>query len=90
MKCKLVTNAFLCVLGSVAEWSKALVQGTSPFGGAGSSATAAKFNFSLCTHAQTFMGTDYQLKCSYRQKVFFGFGISVTSKNVFKPRDQKK
>ena len=33
--------------GSVAEWSKALVLGTSLFGGVGSNPTAAKFSFSI-------------------------------------------
>ena len=31
--------------GGVAEWSKALVLGTSLFGGVGSNPTAAKFHF---------------------------------------------
>ena len=33
--------------GSVAEWSKALVLGTSLFGGVGSNPTAAKFYFCI-------------------------------------------
>ena len=33
--------------GSVAEWSKALVLGTSLFGGVGSNPTAAKFIISI-------------------------------------------
>ena len=32
-----------CTMGSVAEWSKALVLGTSLFGGVGSNPTAAKY-----------------------------------------------
>ena len=35
--------------GSVAEWSKALVLGTSHFDGVGSNPTAAKVNFFLWT-----------------------------------------
>ena len=39
-------------LGSVAEWSKALVLGTSLFGGVGSNPTAANlFYTKLTTHA---------------------------------------
>ena len=58
MKPKLVTNDYPCVSGSVAEWSKALVLGTSLFGGVGPNPTAAKFSFLLCT--QTFTGSGYQ------------------------------
>ena len=40
-KVYLFSNAKLGIQGSVAEWSKALVLGTSPFGGVGSNPTAA-------------------------------------------------
>ena len=39
------TNACFVMAGSVAEWSKALVLGTSLFGGVGSNPTAAKHWF---------------------------------------------
>ena len=45
MKCRLVRIAWASISGSVAEWSKALVLGTSLFGGVGSGPTAAKFLF---------------------------------------------
>ena len=45
MKWELVRNAWVSKSGSVAEWSKALVLGTSLFGGVGSNPTAAKFHF---------------------------------------------
>ena len=45
MKCKLVRIAWASISDSVAEWSKALVKGTSLFGGVGSNPTAAKFPF---------------------------------------------
>ena len=44
-KWQLITNNYPSVSGSVAEWSKALVLGTSLFGGVGSNPTAAKFPF---------------------------------------------
>ena len=40
------------IMGSVAEWSKALVLGTSLFGGVGSNPTAA--NYFYCCHKKTF------------------------------------
>ena len=45
MKCKLVRITWDSISGSVAEWSKALVLGTSLFGGVGSNPTAAKIHF---------------------------------------------
>ena len=42
IKCK---NDYTCVSSSLAEWSKALVLGTRPFGGVGLSPNAAKFHF---------------------------------------------
>ena len=45
MKWKLARIAWLSISGSVVEWSKALVEGTSLFGGVGSNPTAAKFPF---------------------------------------------
>ena len=47
MKCELVRIAWASMSGSVAEWSKALVLGTSLFGGVGSNPTAAKFHFCI-------------------------------------------
>ena len=39
---KLVHNHLALLAGSVAEWSKALVLGTSPFGGVGSNPTTIR------------------------------------------------
>ena len=47
MKCELVRIAWASMSGSMAEWSKALVLGTSLFGGVGSNPTAAKFHFCI-------------------------------------------
>ena len=43
----LVRIAGSSISGSVAEWSKALVLGTSLFGGVGSNPTAVMFHFSI-------------------------------------------
>ena len=47
MKSKLVRITLASISGSVAEWSKALVLGTSLFGGVGSNPSAAKFHFRI-------------------------------------------
>ena len=43
----LIRIAGSSISGSVAEWTEALVLGTSLFGGVGSNPTAAMFHFSL-------------------------------------------
>ena len=61
IKYKLVTNNCFYVSGSVAEWSKALVEGTSLFGGVGSSPTKFFFFFFfLLLSTQIFMDSSYQ------------------------------
>ena len=59
------------VMGSVAEWSKALVLGTSLFGGVGSNPTAAKIHKFYFLNTSPIKTGIFAHTNQFKQKLFF-------------------
>ena len=75
--------------GSVSEWSKALVLGTSLYGGVGSNPTAAKFTFCVLWSAFAFFKISSHKFISCSASIIFSYWSEINCRKKI-PHDKKE